>query len=336
MISLLMQYLDVWVPGRRSWPTFNRVAIGVSLISCLLLGAACTTHNIPETQGDTQSGVLLVNTNSAIDRYAIVQDSFEQGMRDFNITTVDLQNDLRPIETLQDQINGHEYDVIYAIGAKALGSLDYISPNKPIVFSSVLNWRRFKDHSNVYGVASEVAPQAQLTWLKHFFPEVSRVGVIFSTDNVSLINEANKVAGQLDISLVAVKAFNTASVKSQVESLLQDVDILWLISDPKVLSSTESTQALFQLADAHKKPVFAYSEIFADYGAVLSVSADVATTGRQAALIAQHLLSKGRVDREVQFPAGSSITINLDRVKRYGLKLNEEALESVSRIIRDP
>ena len=331
MISLLMQFLNFTGGASRLWGAVAEKIL--PLMGLTLLLAACATTQ-SETVKTTHPRVLLVNTNSAVERYAIVEESFQQSLHGAEITSIDLQNDMRPVESLQDHINNNNYDAVYTIGAKALGSLDYISPDMPIVFSSVLNWRRFNDHPNVYGVASEISPQAQLTWLKHFFPGVLRVGVIYSADNVSLINEANKVARQLDISLLAVNAFSSANVLDQAESLLGEVDMLWLISDPKVLSTTDGTKALFKLADSQQKPVFAYSDIFAEYGAVLSVSSDVATTGRQASLIIQQLLSKGRPDREVQFPAGSSITLNLDRVEKYGLNLNEEALESVSRIIR--
>ena len=85
--------------------------------------------------------------------------------------------------------------------------------------------------------------------------------------------------------------------------------------------------------DTEKIPIFSYHTAFAKFGAVLAVSADNATIGRQAASIATEVLSGTEIDDKVQFPAGSYIILNLCKVRQYGLEYNEEALDSVNSII---
>ncbi|MBC8460123.1 MAG: hypothetical protein H8D67_19220, partial [Deltaproteobacteria bacterium] len=81
------------------------------------------------------------------------------------------------------------------------------------------------------------------------------------------------------------------------------------------------------------KPILSYHDAFAEYGAVLIVSVDNPTTGRQAAAISREVLSGDVVKKKVQLPAGSHIILNLRKANKYGLKYGEMALSVVNQII---
>jgi len=82
-----------------------------------------------------------------------------------------------------------------------------------------------------------------------------------------------------------------------------------------------------------KRPVFAYDDLFAHYGAVLILSADIPTVGRQAAELAAGIIANRVNVEKIQNPAGSQITLNMKKVEEYGIRLDEDALASVNRII---
>ena len=108
------------------------------------------------------------------------------------------------------------------------------------------------------------------------------------------------------------------------------MDALWLTPDPVVLESETVAQLYFKRADAARKPVFTYSAAFTGLGATLVLAPDMPTIGRQAAGVAQdHAGSQA-----VSTPAGSEVTLNLNRVQQYGMDFNREALDSVNNIIR--
>jgi len=321
---------------------FGRL-IGVLLV---LMLASCVGHlgqssMVENTAVPAVSHILVVNTNNDIERYRVAATEFvktvsagsEIGVK---VDTINLGGDNHPVDTLQDLFNANQYSGVYCIGAKALGSVDYINPDMPVVFSSVLNWRRFIDQARYYGVASEVAPAAQLTWFKYFFPEIKTIGVLYSQDNKKLVQDAAVSAANLSLMLVTEALDSSSKVVSRVQTLLTKVDALWLVSDPLVLATMDSARSVFKLADKQGIPVFAYDTLFVDMGAVLSITTDLPTTGRQAALMMQNALrgnSRQDNDTSVQFPAGSSITLNLDKVRQYNLLLNEDALDSVSQIV---
>ena len=79
--------------------------------------------------------------------------------------------------------------------------------------------------------------------------------------------------------------------------------------------------------------MFSYHEAFVKLGAVLILSVDDATLGRQAASIAMKLASGRPPGQRVQPPAGSHIILNMKKLKSYGIGYNEDALEAVNTVI---
>ena len=307
------------------------------LLLSLLLASCANLPDTKVTDGSAGNHILVVNTNNAVERYHVAQVAFMNTLKESKVNIINLGEDDHPVDTLQDLLNEQNYDAIYCIGAKALGAIDYIDPETPVIFSSVLNWRRFSNQPNYYGVASEVAPEAQLTWFKYFFPETQKIGVLYSSDNQTLINDAITTADKLSLTILAEEINSQSHLIAQAEELLPRVDALWLISDSTVLASTHSVRALFEYTDQHNVPVLSYDAVFVEMGAVLSISADKPTTGRQAALMTEGILRGENTETggqpSVKPPAGSSITLNMKRVRTYNLKLNEDALDSVNNIM---
>lgn len=309
------------------------------LMACFL--AACSFSPLNPT--DLTSGaagspalnaakVLVLNSNQSVERYQIAETSFISGMADKEVQVMDLQGMDKPVEFIQDQLNAQHYDLIYAIGAKALGSVNLIDPDVPVVYSAVLNWRRFKPQDSYFGISSELSPLVQLTWFKYFFPEIRSIGVLYSEENAHMIEEATEVASNLGVKLKAYQIRSQSHLKASFDTLLDDVDALWLVSDSHVLSSVESIKQFFDISGKRQKPVFTYNPVFVEMGAVLSLAADLPTIGRQAALLADELLMRQVPAELIQFPLGSRIILNSQKIREYKMKLNANALDSVDQI----
>ncbi|WP_158643336.1 ABC transporter substrate-binding protein [Ketobacter alkanivorans] len=302
-------------------------------LTVLQLLQGCNTAPQPRQDQALHPLILVVNSNRSVPRYHIAETAFSEELASEQIMSVNLEGDEQPTETLQDILNHQKFAAIYCIGAKALGSIDYLAPAVPVIYSSVLSWRQFQHKPDYYGVTSEVAPSAQLAWFKHFFPETKNIGVLYSTDNSALIEEASQHANALSITLVAEKVLHQTPSKDQITNLLNRVDALWILPDPVVLNTERDTVHLFEIAHQQRKAVFSYNSFFMTLGATLSINADLATTGRQAALIVQSVKERGTARKAIQFPAGSSISLNLKKVSDNGLSLNAEALNSVSELL---
>ncbi|GLQ30531.1 hypothetical protein GCM10007876_10090 [Litoribrevibacter albus] len=266
-----------------------------------------------------------------MERYRIAEQTFAEQVGKDAYLAIDLFNEDNPIGRLQAALNSGNYDRIYCIGAKALGSIDTIAPDQNIVFSSVLNWQRFQGQQGISGIASDVAAASQLAMFKYFFPEITTIGVIYSQTNQALINEAKAAARELGLTLVAVKTQDSRLLKEQVTELASSAQALWLISDPVTLSSSEQAKQLLQIADQNALPVFSTHRFFSKLGATFTISADLPTIGRQAAVLIQqnHQIQSNKIHH----PVGSYISVNLEKVKQYQLTLNYQALDSVNELL---
>ena len=316
------------------WAKIGSKAILASFIGLILISCVTPPEKPVQTfiASDVPS-VLVVTSNQSVERYRLAEDAFMKTMHDTNIQTINLQNNHAPVETIQDAMNSNHYDVIYGIGAKALGSIDHIAPEHPTVFSSVLNWRQFQQQPNYYGVSSDNAPASQLAMFKHFFPDVKRLTVLFSKTNRALVKQALKACRELGLTLNAIEIDTPRDLSIYLDDAFNNTDALWLISDPVVLDSTKNARLIFNRAEQAKRPVFATNEFFSEYGSTLTISADLPTVGRQAVIYVNKLIKQQPPAMKVQFPAGSKISLNLKKVESYQLHLNYDALDSVNDLI---
>jgi ABC-type uncharacterized transport system substrate-binding protein len=301
------------------------------LIGCASMASNSHYSNNQQIAKETKK-VLVINSNQSIDRYQIAESIFVDALNGYSSKVVNLAEESQPIEYLQDVLNQGSYDVIYCIGAKALGSIDYIDPDLPVVYTSVLNWRKFAGRKNYFGISSELSPQVQLTWFKYFFPETKRVGVLYSEENQTLIDDALVASKNLSLHLKPIKLRGDDQLGISAKRLLKEIDVLWLISDSATMSSINNVGSLFTLAEKLNVPVISYNPLFMDMGAVMSLVADLPTTARQAALLTVKLLEKQIPGHEIQFPAGSRIILSGEKVDQYKMKLNLGALDSVDEL----
>lgn len=277
-------------------------------------------------------GILIVNSDTSVEKYLTIQQEFETELSSIKITNINLAKDSLP-DILPD-INPL---LVYAIGSKAYNQVASTIKNKPLIFSSMINWRRFDISPNTYGVELELPAEMQLFMYSYLFPDISSLGVLYSENhNKQWFELAVSQAKEVGLSLYGQNVINTADVSQKLEELLTKVDALWLISDPIVLHDVNQVQQIFDLTNTVKKPIFAYNTLFSKYGAVLTIASDLPTMGRQAADLAKSIIEKQFIDTEekIQLPAGSNITLNLKKVREYNININHSALSSVENIIQ--
>ena len=323
-LKMILMRKDMMYPGRIFHPVL------AVLISLLL--------QLPGSESlfaETPSGkVLILNSDISVSNYALAHTGFKAKVAAIN-GEIDLGSKWVDESNVRKTIHNMNPDVIYCIGSKAYLLAYEIAENKNIVFSSIINWRRLPMGKNAYGISVELLPSMQLTLYRYFFPEVNKIGVVYSKDyNKEWLETVIKSAKDVGITIFKKSISKQEDVASALKHLLPKVEALWLAPDPIVISKIESVGEMFKQCDNAGKPVLAYNEAFADLGATLIISADITTMEGQAAGIALDLLSEQKRHDKVQPPAGTNVILNLKQVEKYKVKLNEEALDSVNQIIK--
>ncbi len=277
--------------------------------------------------------ILIINSNLSVKKYSQMQYSFKANFEG-STTEIDIGSKWFDEQKVEKTIQGRKHQVIFCIGSKAYILASEMAKDADIIFSLGINWQRFPLTDKTYVITSEPMPMMELTMYRYFFPEIKKIGVIYSLKhNKEWFQTAAAHAKDTGIEILGVPVKDDKEVTTALQKLKPKADALWLISDPVVLSSVERVKEIFEFCDMAKKPIFTYDRLFAGFGASLIISADIVTMGEQAAKIANGILLNKEMPEKIQNPAGSHIAINLNKIERYGIKLNPKALSSINEFI---
>lgn len=273
--------------------------------------------------------VLVVNSDASVAKYTEVQNAFKEGLADRPISEFDLSK--AGEGQLRRLIEAENPAVIYCIGASAYQSAARIARDRPIVFSSAINWERLRPGRQTHVIANELPADHQLTLFRHFFPHLRRIGVVYNREiNRQWFDRAVIAGREVGIEVIGRPITRATQVPNTLQQLAPQVDALWLAPDPVVLENESAVARYFAAATTARKAVFAYSTAYLELGATLVLAPDTPTIGRQAAGLVQDL----RNALTLSTPAGSEVSLNLRRVQETGLELNRDALDSVNHILR--
>lgn len=307
-----------------------RLIPAIFIFMSLALCSACGSLFAETTPGN----ILILNSDMSIANYSLVHTRFKSRLTNLK-HEIDLGSKWTDESKISDAIRNADPDVIYCIGSKAYLLAHKLAENKRLIFTSLINWRRFPMGKNTYGISTELLPNMQLMTYRYFFPEIDKIGVLYSKDyNKEWFDITVKSAKETGITIVGKLVNRQDEIASNLKELLSRVDALWLIPDPVALPKIELVEEIFKESDKAQKPVFTYSDTFAGLGATFIISSDIPTIGQQAAELAVDLLSGKKLPEKVQTPAGSHIILNLRMVEKYKIKFNMEALDSVNQIIK--
>jgi putative tryptophan/tyrosine transport system substrate-binding protein len=318
------------MPGKRQ--IIRKLVLFTILVvicwGCLLLPDMISAQKPPK--------VLVITSDNSVEKYKAAHDAFqetlEQPVSDLNLGDPQWSDPAEVEEAIYDE----NPDVMYAIGSKAYTLANSLAGQTPVVFSSIVNWRRLPFTVNTYGISNELHVGMELTLFRYVFPEIQQIGVIYSKTYEEWFKNAQQEARGMGVELIGQKISKKQQVQATLKKLLPSIQAFWLISDPEVMSSREELASIFNECDLRKIPMFSYHEAYADFGAVLTVSVDEPTVGRQAASLVTDILAGISLSKEerVQYPAGSSIALNLKVIKAYELPYNEEAVGSATKVIQ--
>lgn len=282
------------------------------------------------------SKVLIVNSDNTVYRYEKIATEFKKVLQQntYQWTEFNLDSHADAEAELKQLIQQENPPLIYCIGSKAYSLARNVAQNKKLLFSAAINWQRLGIGEGAYGIANELSSAQEISLLRYFFPTLKTIGLLYNNKfSREYVETIKKDALALGINIISQSINNEQEIGEALNELLPKIDMFWIISDPIVLSSKESVRQIFQATQQQKKPVYAYSDVYIEQGAVLAISADIATIGRQSAGLAM-MMDKDKVPAgTVQSPAGSSVTLNKCTLDALKLNFNQDALDSVNKIV---
>jgi len=298
------------------------ISIGLNLITISALSA-------------DQKSIIILNTQHSVAKYDTVIEHFRKSIS-YPVEEHYLSSPQITPSRIRSICTKTCNKLIYCVGSKACNESFKYSKNTRIIFSSIINWQRMalpNKLDNIFGVSNEFNSEMLLTLLRLFLPDMNDIGIIYSDKyNKEWIEVLKSNAQKVKMNIIAQKISHRNVFYQTMTMLLKKIKMFWLISDPVVMRKQKHLHEIIYLCDKHNVPIFSYNSIFINYGVTLTISSDLPTIGRQAASIANDLLSNNEIINKIQYPAGSFISVNMTLVKKYHLALNNDAYGLINHI----
>ena len=292
----------------------------------------------PAAADDKSWIAILTSDDSPV--YTQTIETFKAGTnRDVRLFS--LHDDIHQTPALRETILAKPPTLIFALGAKAAYAAKLWTSNRqeiPVLFAMVLNWQKYKlleGQHNMAGISTEINPGNQFLNLSMLAPGVKRIGVIYSPAFSSeLVAVARQSTQMLGLTLIEQPIDASQHFEHAYKKLADQVDAIWVLQDP-VTYTLKNMDWLKERCLKDKLICIGQSENLAEVGMLLSVRADEANIGAQAASMAINILERNQPPDSigVMEPLGTSIIVNRRTANHIGLELSQHVLGMVTDII---
>jgi len=295
------------------------------------------------TEKEEHYRIGVLQWSEDVSEFVDTYDGVVKGLAD-NGYRVGLNLELEYVNVEQDKKKAREaaeafvregVDLIVALGTgSALAALEATGGKKVAIVYSIVTAPKatgiIKDYEDpgaeITGVTMRVSTEEQFRIVKEAFPDLKKLGIIYCTEMPQAVftgKEAAEVGKKFGWETVSVSfpKEELDRLGEKVVSLLKEVDVLYLPSDP-FLAAPQRLRVIIQTADAVKKPVIGITGRQVKAGALLATHCDFHELGRQAAVLAMRVLRGASAETiPSQRPTLVKLSLNLKKAKELGLKI---------------
>ena len=172
-----------------------------------------------------------------------------------------------------------------------------------------------------------------LTLIKSIFSKIKNIGIIYSNYTKDIIVDFKNSAKALNINIIPYKIRKNNLKDESFTDLLTKVDSVIIIPDPILLKKQTLVKRLFHNARKENVALFAYHKLFLKYGAILSISIDNPTTGRQIANMIQDRKNQNNKNNTIQYPAGTKVIFNRKAALKQNIFFEKDILPLINEVI---
>ena len=252
--------------------------------------------------------VLVLSANGP--EYQATAAGFKEGYASFGpLREINLEgSDVRQ-RTVGEELKASPPALAVVIGDLAAQMAQWYITGVPLVYCNVSRAAEFSFRNpRVIGVYHEPEPVEQLKMIPTLFPGKTRVGVLYNSNHVPLVQtKIAQEAKSLGLALNFIGLNSIQDVPPKLREALPQVDLLWVLTDPLVLN-THCLQYLVLQAMSAGVPIYCGDSTLARRGATAALVPDGRDAGKQAAKAAAELTrGPARAAEVMVFPKGQLI-----------------------------
>lgn len=309
------------------------------LVVGILLTSLISLHQL---KADKKKDVFRIGisqfiTHQSLDatREGFVDELAKQGYVEGKNIEIDLQNaqgEQRNLKTISQQL-AESSDVVLAIATPSAQSLANTTQTTPVVFSAVtdpvsakLVESREHPGGNVTGTSdqSSDAISTQINLIKKVLPKAKTIGILYTQSEPNSVvqkDEAKRLLEEKGFTVVEKTILDSNNVKAAAESLMTEVDMVFVPTD-NIISSTMET--VKQVSIKHKVPVFGGSTEMVAVGGLYNYGTNYKELGRQTARMLIRVLKGEKPENiAVELPEKLELHTNQEMADALGIDISK-------------
>ena len=282
-------------------------------------------------------GISQFITHQSLDatREGFVDELAKQGYVEGKNIEIDLQNaqgEQRNLKTISQQL-AESSDVVLAIATPSAQSLANTTQTTPVIFSAVtdpvsakLVETREHPGGNVTGTSdqSSDAISTQINLIKKVLPKAKTIGILYTQSEQNSVvqkDEAKRLLEEKGFTVVEKTILDSNNVKAAAESLMTEVDMVFVPTD-NIISSTMET--VKQVSIKHKVPVFGGSTEMIAVGGLYNYGTNYEELGRQTARMLVRVLKGEKPENiAVELPEKLELHTNQEMADALGIDISK-------------
>ena len=309
------------------------------LVVGILLTSLISLHQL---KADKKKDVFRIGisqfiTHQSLDatREGFVDELAKQGYVEGKNIEIDLQNaqgEQRNLKTISQQL-AESSDVVLAIATPSVQSLANTTQTTPVIFSAVtdpvsakLVESREHPGGNVTGTSdqSSDAISTQINLIKKVLPKAKTIGILYTQSEPNSVvqkDEAKRLLEEKGFTVVEKTILDSNNVKAAAESLMAEVDMVFVPTD-NIISSTMET--VKQVSIKHKVPVFGGSTEMIAVGGLYNYGTNYEELGRQTARMLVRVLKGEKPENiAVELPEKLELHTNQEMADALGIDISK-------------
>ena len=309
------------------------------LVVAILLTSLISLHQL---KADKKKDVFRIGisqfiTHQSLDatREGFVDELAKQGYIEGKNIEIDLQNaqgEQRNLKTISQQL-AESSDVVLAIATPSAQSLANTTQTTPVIFSAVtdpvsakLVESREHPGGNVTGTSdqSSDAISTQINLIKKVLPKAKTIGILYTQSEPNSVvqkDEAKRLLEEKGFTVVEKTILDSNNVKAAAESLMAEVDMVFVPTD-NIISSTMET--VKQVSIKHKVPVFGGSTEMIAVGGLYNYGTNYEELGRQTARMLIRVLKGEKPENiAVELPEKLELHTNQEMADALGIDISK-------------
>ena len=309
------------------------------LVVGILLTSLISLHQL---KADKKKDVFRIGisqfiTHQSLDatREGFVDELAKQGYVEGKNIEIDLQNaqgEQRNLKTISQQL-AESSDVVLAIATPSAQSLANTTQTTPVIFSAVTDPVSAKlvesgEHpgGNVTGTSdqSSDAISTQINLIKKVLPKAKTIGILYTQSEPNSVvqkDEAKRLLEEKGFTVVEKTILDSNNVKAAAESLMAEVDMVFVPTD-NIISSTMET--VKQVSIKHKVPVFGGSTEMIAVGGLYNYGTNYEELGRQTARMLVRVLKGEKPENiAVELPEKLELHTNQEMADALGIDISK-------------